>query len=111
LATGNLLIGFGTFALAFALSIYGKGLLRLFCSLIAVSTGYALALAFDMLPQRALDTVSQAAPLALPQISHITFSFDAVFLVPFMLAALSSLLKTVGAVTTCQKINDQAWVR
>lgn len=111
LATGNLLIGFGTFALAFALSIYGKGLLRLFCSLIAVTTGYALALAFDMLPQRALETVTQATPLALPQISHISFSFDPVFLVPFMLAALSSLLKTVGAVTTCQKINDQAWVR
>jgi xanthine permease XanP len=32
-------------------------------------------------------------------------------LVPFVLAAVASTLKTIGAVTTCQKINDAAWKR
>jgi NCS2 family nucleobase:cation symporter-2 len=109
----SLAIGFGTFALSFLLSIYGKGLLRLFCSLIAVIAGYAAALWLGMLPSHGIELVSHAALLDLPQIAHIgfAFAFDPIFVLPFMLAALSSLLKTVGAVTTCQMINDQSWVR
>lgn len=104
-------VGFATFALAFALSIYGKGPVRLFCALIALVTGYLVAVLVGLLPERSVAMLARAAMLDLPDIKHIGFSFDPYFIVPFMLASLSALLKTVGAVTTCQKINDANWTR
>lgn len=104
-------VSFATFALAFALSIYGKGPLRLFCSLIAVVAGYAVAVLVGLMPERGMTLLSRAAAFDLPDINHIGFSFDPYFIVPFLLASLAAMLKTVGAVTTCQKINDADWKR
>ncbi len=49
--------------------------------------------------------------LAFPDFKHIGWSFDGALLLPFLVAALSSTLKTVGDITTCQKINDANWKR
>jgi len=38
-------------------------------------------------------------------------SFSTAMLVPFLVAASSSALKTMGDLTTCQKINDADWKR
>lgn len=104
-------IGFGTFALSFLLSIYGTGKVRLFCALIGVAVGYAAALLAGLMPERSLVLLQQARLLDLPEVDHIGFAFDPFYLIPFLLAAVSAALKTIGAVTTCQKINDSAWSR
>jgi NCS2 family nucleobase:cation symporter-2 len=38
-------------------------------------------------------------------------AFHLVFLAPFLIASLSSVLKSVGDLTLCQKINDSEWKR
>ncbi len=107
----GILIGFATFGLTFILNIYGTGPVRLFCSLIGVAVGYLAAIAAGLLSDQSASLLSAAPVIDLPQIAHIGFSFDPALLVVFVLASLSSMLKTMGAVTTCQKINDAAWVR
>lgn len=107
----GILIGFATFGLTFVLNIYGRGSVRLFCSLIGVAAGYAAAIAAGLLSDQSASLLRAAPALDLPQIAHIGFSFDPALLVVFVLAALSSMLKTMGSVTTCQKINDAGWVR
>jgi xanthine permease XanP len=46
-----------------------------------------------------------------PQVGRFGISFNQAFLIPFLVAALSSALKTMGDLTTCQKINDSDWKR
>jgi xanthine permease XanP len=107
----GLAIGLGTFALGFVLSIYGKGPLRLFCALIAVVAGYLAAVTAGLMPDRSVALLQQAAMVDLPSTGHIGFDFDPVHIFPFVLAAIAATLKTIGAVTTCQKINDSQWTR
>lgn len=107
----GILIGFATFGLTFLLNIYGTGPVRLFCSLIGVAVGYVAAIAAGLLSDQSANLLKAAPVVDLPQITHIGFSFDPALLVVFVLASLASMLKTMGAVTTCQKINDAAWVR
>jgi len=107
----GILIGFATFGLTFILNIYGTGAVRLFCSLIGVAVGYVAAVAAGLMSEQSANLLSAAPVIDLPQITHIGFSFDPAMLVVFVLASLASMLKTMGSVTTCQKINDAAWVR
>jgi len=107
----GILIGFATFGLTFILNIYGTGAVRLFCSLIGVAVGYLAAVAAGLMSEQSANLLSAAPVIDLPQITHIGFSFDPAMLVVFVLASLASMLKTTGSVTTCQKINDAAWVR
>lgn len=107
----GLFVGFATFGLSFVLSIYGKGAVRLFCSLIGVTAGYVAAILLGLIPDRSAALLGAAGLIDLPEIGHIGFAFDPLFLIPFLLAAVSAALKTIGAVTTCQKINDSGWTR
>ena len=107
----GILIGFATFGLTFILNIYGTGAVRLFCSLIGVAVGYVAAVVAGLMSEQSANLLSAAPVIDLPQITHIGFSFDPAMLVVFVLASLASMLKTMGSVTTCQKINDAAWVR
>jgi NCS2 family nucleobase:cation symporter-2 len=55
--------------------------------------------------------ILDSAFFQLPQMGRFGMSFSAAMLVPFLVAALSSALKTMGDLTTCQKINDADWRR
>lgn len=104
-------IGFGTFALSFLLSIYGKGWVRLFSSLIGIVAGYGTAVLMGLMSEKSASRLKDAALFDLPSFSHLSFSFDPALAIPFALAGLSAMLKTVAAVTTAQKVNDSAWTR
>jgi NCS2 family nucleobase:cation symporter-2 len=107
----GILIGFATCGLTFMLNIYGTRPVRLLCSLIGVVVGYLAAIAAGLLSEHSLSVLRAAPAIDLPQIAHLGFSFDPALLVVFMLASLASTLKAMGNVTTCQKMNDAAWVR
>ena len=54
----------------------------------------------------------QDTPLArLPNVDHLTWSFDAGLIVPFAVAAVAASLRALGDVTICQKTNDADWKR
>ena len=104
-------VGFGTFALSFALSIYGKGWVRLFSSLMGLVAGYVTAVLMGLMPEKGAALLRDSALFDLPTFSHVSFSFDPALAIPFALAAVSAMLKTVAGVTTTQKLNDSAWTR
>jgi len=76
-----------------------------------MAAGYVLSYWFGILTNTQFSLLSSEPLFALPDITHVGWSFDIRFLIPFLVAALSSTLKSVGDITTCQKINDVEWKR
>jgi xanthine permease XanP len=93
------------------LAIWGRGMLRLLCSLVGVAVGFAAAGLTGLVGDAALAPIVEAPAIALPRLDHIRYSWDAGLIVPFVLAGLAAGLRTVGVVTTCQRINDADWKR
>ena len=100
-----------TLAVMVGLNIWGKGRFRLFCILIGMAAGYAAAYAVGLFPPGDLAHVAHEPVIANPFTMHPGWAFDASLLVPVLIATLCSSLKSVGDLTTCQKINDAEWKR
>ena len=93
------------------LSVWSRGIPRLFCALIGMAVGCAAAVANGALTAADLRTV-QAAPLVSPPgFATHGWSWNASLAIPFAVAALANCARTIGDVTICQKINDADWVR
>lgn len=93
------------------LNVWSKGQLKLFCVLVGMSAGYGAAFVSGLLT-RADVNMAFSQPLAWNPFSHHPgWSFDLAMCGPFAVAVLCSMLKSVGDLTTCQKINDSDWVR
>jgi NCS2 family nucleobase:cation symporter-2 len=92
-------------------NVWGRGKLRLYSVLLGMIVGYAEAAVTGILNTGSLQAMMDAPFFSLPAVGHYGISFEWVLAVPFLVAALSSALKTMGDVTTCQKINDAQWKR
>lgn len=107
----DLLVGLATLLVAVGLSVWGRGILRWGCVLIAMALGTLLAAWLGRLAL-APDLDLAAMPLVgLPAVGSIGLAFDLALLPAFALAALANVLKTVGLVTNLQKLNDADWTR
>ena len=93
------------------LTVWGKGKLRLYSVLIAMLIGYALTFFLGMIGPEQFKLVGDSPWFSLPAPGSYGMTFSAVLIVPFVVASLSSALKTMGDLTTCQKINDAGWKR
>jgi NCS2 family nucleobase:cation symporter-2 len=91
--------------------VWGKGRIRLYCVLMGLAVGYASAAAAGLFGAEELAQLSAAPFFTLPSFGSYGLSFDVVLLIPFLVATLSSALKTMGDLTMCQKINDADWKR
>ncbi|MDN7024897.1 xanthine permease [Methanoculleus sp. FWC-SCC1] len=94
-----------------AISVWSRGKLRLYSVLVGITIGYILAAATGILGGPEIARILDAPLLALPDLSHPGWSFDLALLIPFTIAVLCSSLKSIGDLTTCQKINDAEWKR
>ena len=106
-------IGLATFGVAAAVSVFGGSSFRLYAALIGMAAGVALAAALGALAPDTLPRLAGQPWLALPSLGHLEWSFsaDPLLLVAFALAAFASTLKTIGAVSTAQRLNDDGWAR
>ncbi|MCB2187950.1 MAG: purine/pyrimidine permease [Deltaproteobacteria bacterium] len=104
-------VGVSTLALVVALSVWGKGWLRLYSIGFGVAFGYVAGWLAGLIPPQSLQKLAEMPLVDFPVLDHAGFSFDATLLGPFLLAALCASLKAVGDVITCQKINDADWLR
>ncbi len=93
------------------LNIWSKGKLKLFCILIGMAAGYFLSWLFGLFGPDSYDHINHSSWLAFPLLEHPGWSFDLAMLGPVIVATLCSSLKTIGDLTTCQKINDADWKR
>ncbi|MBP7653929.1 purine/pyrimidine permease [Candidatus Dependentiae bacterium] len=94
-----------------ALSVFGKGKIKLFGALIGMITGYAAAYYFGILTNTHIRSIIETDFFDIPAVSHIRWAFDFSMIIPFFVATLCSTFKTVGDIVTCQKINDSEWRR
>lgn len=92
-------------------TVWIKGRLRLYSILIGLVVGYVAAIASGLLGHEALEKVSHEPWFDWPRLGHFGWKFDKLMIVPFLIATLSSTLKSVGDLSMCQKINDPAWTR
>jgi NCS2 family nucleobase:cation symporter-2 len=93
------------------LNIWTKGYTKLFSVLIGVVAGYASSAFAGVLDISGVIPEGGLAILHLPNIANFGWRFDATLLAPFAVAALATVLRTMGDVSNAQRLNDKDWVR
>lgn len=109
--TRELAVSAVTLGLMVGLNIWGRGGPRLFCALLGIVGGYVTATLLGVLPLTEFARMMDAPLLGIPAVGDAGWSFDVALIVPFAVAAMAACLKTVGDLTTCQRVNDADWVR
>jgi len=107
----EVIVGVATLFLMMGLNVFSKGKLRLYSCLIGMVSGYVLAYIFGLFTEADFHKIMHSRVIDVPYLKNLSWAFDARLLIPFIIAALCSALKTVGDLTTCQKINDVNWKR
>ncbi len=107
----DLLVALTCLGIMVALNVWSKGSLRLFCALIGMAAGYAVAAILGRLPVSETEVLAAAPLVRLPHLGHLGWSFDARLVIPFAVAGLATCLRAIADITTCQKINDAEWIR
>jgi len=98
-------------AVMIALNVWGSGRLRLFCTLIGVAVGYALATVFGLFGEPDLAGFRAAPAFSLPIPLSMGLAFDPALLVPFTIAAVVIALNAIGAITAAQRVDEPDWKR
>lgn len=106
-----LLVGMITLFAMIVPTIWNRGKLHLFPMIIGVAAGYASALALGEFRSSQWLAQMPSAFVSFPQRAASGLSFSLILLPPFLIAALTATLKTVGDTTLCQKANDADWKR
>jgi len=107
----HLLIASLTLALLACLTVWGKGKLRLFSSLITLVAGYTACAVGGMIRPEQWRRLSDAAWIGLPEIHPPGIAFDGSLMLPFLILGLSAVLKASGDLTIAEKISDANWKR
>jgi xanthine permease XanP len=107
--TMHLGAAFLTAAIMMGLSVWGKGPLRLFCTLLGIVIGFGTAAAAGLLSPQAKVQLALAPVLAFPGTGHLSYAFHLTLLGPFLVAGMAAGVRTIGVLTTAQQINDDRW--
>ena len=91
--------------------IWGGKRTREYSIIAGIGFGYVGSYVFGLLPADKVEKFINAPWVALPSTEHLGLAFDPTLVVPFIIAAFCSSIKTVGNLTTCQKVNDDGWKR
>ncbi|MFN7919333.1 MAG: solute carrier family 23 protein [Bryobacteraceae bacterium] len=110
-SAAHILVATASLSLLAGLTVWSKGRLRLFSTLITLVAGYAVCIFLGMVKPQFWQRVHDAPWIGLPEFSHPGFAFDPRLLLPFVVLGLSSALKTSGDLTICEKISDADWKR
>lgn len=100
-----------TLAVAVGCSIWGRGMLRLLSVLFGVIAGVIAGLAAGLIDASTVATIRTASWFDLPNPSFLSYSLEAPLLPAFLAAGFAATLRTMGVISTCQKINDTDWRR
>jgi xanthine permease XanP len=94
-----------------SITVWSRGKLRLFSVIIGMVTGYVVSYWTGLLSAAHILQILDKPLLAAPDLSLLRWSFDPSLILPFLIASLCTSVKTIGNLTTCQKINDADWKR
>ncbi|MBN1455499.1 MAG: xanthine permease, partial [Methanomicrobia archaeon] len=107
----ELIVAFLTLGAMLGITVWSKGKLKLYPVLVGMIIGYVSSYLLGILGAADLQEITEAPVIALPELEYFGWSFDLLLLAPFLIAITCSTLKSVGDLTTCQKINDLDWKR
>jgi xanthine permease XanP len=108
----SLLVALITLGVMVAPTVWGKGRLRLYPILLGLLAGYAASAGLDILNPQQFHFVRTAPLMSVPgRVPGGGWAIRGSLLIPFLIASVSSILKTVGDLTLCEKINDADWKR
>jgi xanthine permease XanP len=104
-------LGLITLASIVILSVSSFGRLRLYSTALGVAIGYATAFAFGILDGATFEPVRETPLFGAPSLPDSPPTFSALLVLPFLAAALASVVKDAGLIISCQKTNDSRWKR
>jgi len=107
----ELVVALVTLGTMVGISVWSKGRMRLYSVLVGMIFGYLASIALGILNISHLELFIEAPVVAFPDLDYFGWSIDLALMLPFLIAVTCSTLKTVGDITTCQKINDLDWKR
>ena len=99
-----------TLMVCIALSIWGRGTLKLLCSSLGLVAGMASAWAIGLIDPSRLAAIGSVPWIAVPR-PFLQVGFDIGLVPAFLAAGVAASLRAVGVITTCQRINNAAWQR
>jgi xanthine permease XanP len=94
-----------------SLNIWNKGRLRLLCILVGMVVGHCLSGFTGHITSANMHTVLSQPLLALPSVSHLSWTFAWPMVIPFAVSGLAAAMSATAVVTTYQRITDAEWVR
>lgn len=106
-----LAVAFLTLAAMLAPTLWSKGKMRLYPVLIGLFTGYSASILTGVLNISQLRQILEVPFLSLPHRPVAGLRFSWLMVLPFLIASMCSVLKSVGDLTLCEKINDSNWRR
>ena len=100
-----------TLATMTGLNIWGRGKIRLFSILAGMIVGYVTACLLGVADITVIAAIKEKDIVAAPWHDYPGLAFNSALLAPFFIAMVCSSLKSLGDLTTCQRINDAEWHR
>ena len=107
----HVMVGVLTLAIMCALSVWGRGIMRLICSMLGIVIGMLLSVGAGLVSTDSMRSFVDAPIFAIPQPHYLAYDFQFSLVPAFLMAGAAAMLRTVGVITTCQKINDLDWKR
>jgi NCS2 family nucleobase:cation symporter-2 len=102
---------FLTLAACVGFSIWGRGVVKLISTLLGLVIGVGVGLGTGLIGPPLFSAVAEAEWLDLPDPGFLSYGFEPALIPAFLAAAIAATLRTIGVVTTCQRLNDAAWKR
>jgi xanthine permease XanP len=109
--TRSTAVGLITLISMVAPTIWSKGKLRFYPVLLGLCAGYVSTISFGLMTISQFNQLLNVPIFSLPHRVSGGVTFSLALLGPFLIASLSSVLKSVGDLTLCQKVNDSHWKR
>jgi xanthine permease XanP len=107
----DLVIGCTTLAVIVVVSIWGIGSMKLYPAFIGILIGYGVAYLLGQIPISLVHTYIAFPASIYPELPFLSWKFDSSLLLPFLIASIAGVFKTIGNLTSCQMINDARWIR
>lgn len=105
------LVGIATLLAMLSATVWLRGKLQVMPMLLGIIAGFVSALLLGVLPWSEFMRQFDEPWVSVPRRISGGLAFHWALLLPFLIAALTSSLKSVGDLTLCQKINDEEWKR
>ena len=102
----HVMVGVLTLAIMCALSVWGRGIMRLICSMLDIVIGMLAGVAAGLVSVDSMRGFFDAPIVAIPRPNYLAYDFQFRLIPAFLMAGTAAMLRTVGVITTCQKIND-----